>query len=128
MSREAEPPSPTDQGDQMKLELYSPTTAKLTLEIKDYPELLAELREHSIYTTKETALQLNNYLNFEAEEIDGSVRLNDMVLTYFGYDTEQDNNGVYDYIIKQTENEGLTTFSIHNRGSFMYDRLLSKAF
>ncbi len=113
----------------MTLELHSNTTAQHLLMIEGFTDLLNELRENILYTTPKTALQLNNWFNNSVEQIDGSIRLNDDILVYFGYDSVEANNGVYDYIIKQNDAEkDITTFSIHNRGSFMYKRLLTRAF
>ncbi len=113
----------------MTLELHSNTTAQHLLMIEGFQDLLNELRENVIYTTPKTALELNNWFNHGVDLIDGSIRLNDDILVYFGYDSQEENNGVYDYIIQQNDAEkDITTFSIHKRGSFIYERLLTRAF
>ena len=114
----------------MTLELYSNTTAQHLLVIEGFIDLLNELRDSKrLIVTETTAIELNNYLNHTAELIDGSIRLNEDVIIYLGHEQTETEPTAYDYIIKQNDAEkGIVTFSIHNRGSFMYERLIARAF
>ncbi len=113
----------------MTLELHSNTTAQHLLAIGGFTDLLNELRHSKrIHTTPKTALELNNWFNHHVDLIDGSIRLNDDVLIYLGHDKTETEPTAYDYIIKQNDAEkDIVTFSVHNRGSFMYERLITRA-
>lgn len=112
--------------------LYTQSIAKVYIDLSTLDILNDYLGSYGIlYLAKGQGVDINNFLHHSKDDkgqayIDGSIRVNDDTLAYFGYHSTV-NEGSYDYVILQRECEHYTSISIFLKDSFMYRRLLVSA-
>jgi len=117
--------------------LYTESTTPRFITLETLDSLLDTLEHDGILALADSeALNINNMLSCDTKEdkglsaIDGSIMVNDNTLAYFGHDVQPTAKEIkaFDFIIKQTDTLDVTTLSIHRKGSFMYERLLTQMF
>lgn len=118
----------------VNIELHTNDTAQNIIRCKHFLDIASILDNRNIHTTHDTALLLNNFFNYKTDLIDGSIHLNGQTMCYFGYrNYETKNNGVYDFIIKDTTNkthdtkEIYHTFNLYTKGTNEYNMAIVSA-
>ena len=116
----------------MTYRIYSPSIAKKTIHLETLDQLIDTLTlDGVLYLAESEAVLINQQLSYETEKdtglssLDGSTRLNDNTLAYFGHNMTPVKGEGYDFIIKQHDTLDVTTLSIHLKGSFIFNRVLT---
>ncbi len=118
----------------MRYPLYNPSTTKVEITLETLDDLIdyMEYASKVVLFKEGQSVELNNFLHNSKDDsgltaIDGSIRVNDNTLAYYGHDyklNEKDEAKAFDYVIKQTDTLDVTTVTIYRKGSFMYQRMI----